>query len=226
MKKVTFRYWLRSTGRLRLSILAVALLFSFLFLAFSPAFFIAKHPLVLPVRLLLSLEAVYTICSGIVIVECIRAIAFRRTESLTLKKHFTLVIVLILVFGGIRFIIAPLRAKSYYHYGLSLIEGRNYSKALRSFDIATTYDPSYANAYHERAYVYGRLGNYTLALTDCNRAIQLAPKDPYNYAFRGQTYYHLGKYREALNDFEKAISLDQKLSTLLSKWMEAARKKL
>ena len=223
---MTFRNWLRSAGTLRATLLASALLLRLPFVAINPPFFISKQPLILPPLVLVGLDAVQTICSTIIIIECVRVLTFCRTQSLPLKTHLTLVLALIVLLGGFKFVVAPNTASNYYNYAWSLTEKRQYSEALRSLDIAITYHPNYANAYFERAYLHRRLGDYASALADCNKVIEIEPNDSDAYASRGQTYYYLSEYSRALTDFDKAISIDQKKRDYLEKWIEAARKNL
>jgi len=226
MNSLNFRNWLRSVGTLRATLLASALLLRLPYLAFNPPSFLKKGPLILPSLVLISLDIVQVICSSIIIVECIRVLTFRRTQSLTLKKHFAFVLVLIVLLGTLRLVILPKTATRYYNYAWSLSESQHYGEALHSLDIALTYNRRNTKAFLERAYVRRRLGNYTAALADCSKAIEITPNDSDAYASRGQTYYYLGEYSRALTDFDKAISIDHKKRDYLEKWIEAARKNL
>ena len=215
--------WLRRVGKLRAILTGSALLVWLSFVPFDPAFHIAEGPLILPFRVLLGFQAIKVLCSSAVMAECIRLFTFRWTQSLSLKRHFVIVLGLAILIGGIDLRSAPAR---YYNYGWSSSERHDYAKALRSLDIAIAYNPKYATAYAERAYVHRRMGDYGEALADSNRAIELRPNDPSAYVSRGQSYYHLGDYRRAIKEFEKAKSLDQKLTGLSDKWIEGARKNL
>jgi tetratricopeptide (TPR) repeat protein len=222
---MTFPSWLTNAGTLRAWLLALGLVLWVPYVVLDPAFFISKHPLVLPPLILLILDAVRSICSSIILVECIRLLVPRWTQT-TLKVYFITVLAVLVIIIGVKVATAHTTATRYYSYAWSLSDHQRYGEALRSLDIAVTYNPGHTKAYLEKAYVHRRLGNYDLALVDCNKAIGMAPNDPIVYVSRGQSHYYLGQYRQALSDFEKAISLGYSGPESLERWMNAAKKNL
>jgi len=226
MNNITPANWFRVTGQPRVTLLAIALIGRILLYIFDPPHFVSKQPLIIPFPFLVALDVAWAILDSIIMVECIRVLTFRRTQSLPLKKHFAFVVSLIVLLGVFKLVTAPKTAARYYNYAWSLAESQNYSEALRSLDIAIRYNPKDVKVYLERAYVERRLGNYTLALADSNTAITMVPNHARAYVTRGQTYYHLGEYAMALKDFEKAIRLDHRESETLDKWIEATKKQL
>ena len=227
MNNITVINWFRATGQLRVILLVIALVGKVVLYIFNPPYFISKQPPIIPFPFLVVLDVAWVIFTSIIIVECIRVIAFRATSSWAPKKHFAVMgalIALVVVYKGL--FVAPKTSVHYYKYGWSLAEKKEYQQAIRSLDISIHYNPRSITAYLERAYVYRQLGNYSLALADGNKAIDIASNYARAYASRGQTYYHLGEYARALSDFEKAISLDHRQSETLGKWIEGAKKNL
>lgn len=223
---MTFKIWLTNAGKVRAWLLALALVLWLPYLALDPAFFISKHPLLLPPALLLILNVVRSACSSVILVESFRVFVPRWIRLTTLKGHFVFVLTVLVLLVGVKALTAPRTAIRYYDYAWSLSEHHLYAEALSSLDVAVTYHPKYAKAYLERAYVHRRLGNYALALADCGKAIDVEPNNPAAYVSRGQSHYYLCQYRQALSDFDKAISLGAKPPESLKRWIDAAKKNL
>ena len=78
---------------------------------------------------------------------------------------------------------------------------------LQHADRLIALDPEDADAYKNRAWVYGELGEYELALADLDRAIELNPQDGINYSLRGTIYAKSGQDAQAIEDLEKALAL-------------------
>ena len=88
-----------------------------------------------------------------------------------------------------------------------LIKGE-YISALRLFDEAIKYDPSYSEAYSFRGAVYGLIGDYDRAVEDYSEAIELDPGVSFFYSSRGGAYFHKGEYSRSMADLDKSLSLD------------------
>lgn len=85
--------------------------------------------------------------------------------------------------------------------------------AMASFARAIEIDPTDANAYIGRAFVYGFLmSKYDLAQADLDQALKLAPDDTMALANRSEVFLHLGETDKALADTNKLVSLRSNLS--------------
>ena len=220
MHSDSFTLWLRTTGKLRVRLLVIALAGKLVIYAVSPPYFVANKMLLISFPFLATLDFIWAIFTSIVIVECVRILLRRATTSFSLKKHFVVVCALfslLVVFKVL--IISSKTSAQYYNYGWSLADKSEYEQAIRSLDIAIQYDSTNFKAYLERAYISRRTGNFVAALKDCNMAIDMTPNSAHAYVCRGNTYYYLGDYKNALVDWNKAISLEPNMSDKLNGWI-------
>jgi tetratricopeptide (TPR) repeat protein len=68
-------------------------------------------------------------------------------------------------------------------------------------------DPNNASLYHERAYIYLRLGDFEKAMNDANRSISLDPDFAGYYYTKGEIFFAEYKADSAKAQYEKALSL-------------------
>ena len=82
-------------------------------------------------------------------------------------------------------------------------------QAIEYFSQAIALDPSYVEAYRNRALSYGgsQIGQYALAVEDLNMAIALRPTDGALYFERGLTYYSDRRHAQASADIRRAKAL-------------------
>jgi Tfp pilus assembly protein PilF len=59
----------------------------------------------------------------------------------------------------------PSEESSYYNFALLYLEENKLEEAIRYFDIATKYDPTFAEAYYYMAYIYEKQGDINKAIT-------------------------------------------------------------
>lgn len=83
------------------------------------------------------------------------------------------------------------RGKLFLHFGEP-------EAALRDFDTAILYDPSFAEAYAQRALIHLQLDHTANAKQDAETALQLG-------ADQGECYFILGKYYEATQQYALAL---------------------
>jgi tetratricopeptide (TPR) repeat protein len=202
-----------------MAILGKALLY-----VFNPPNYVSGTVLIRPFPILLALDIVWMVVGSIILVECIRIIAFRSTSSWSLKRHFSLVLIFIIAHAIFYvLIISPAKSKYYYKYGWSLSEEKSYKQAMSSFDIAVKYNPKNLKAYLERGYVHRELGDLKSALNDYNKVIEIDSKNPAAYEGKGYVYYYLDDCENALKQWNTAIALDPQRSHRLDKWINAAK---
>jgi tetratricopeptide (TPR) repeat protein len=122
MNNITLTDWFRATGQLRIILLVIALIGRAVLYIFNPPYFVSKQPLIMPFPFLVALDIAWGVFGSIIIVECIRVLTLRRTQSLAMKKHFASVLVIIVLLGVFRLVAAPKAAARYYNYAWSLSE--------------------------------------------------------------------------------------------------------
>ncbi len=80
--------------------------------------------------------------------------------------------------------------------------------AIAAYSQAIALDPSYAEAYNNRAYTYMMQQDYQSALSDLNKAIQIRPDYAHALMNRGDIYnYGLVDRPLAIADYERLIAL-------------------
>ena len=105
----------------------------------------------------------------------------------------------------------PAEAQTAYDDGLKASAAGKLPEALKLFDKAVEADPKFADAYHDRGWVYSLQHKKDAAFADLARAIKLAPKDSQNYWYRGMMRINLERdYPKAIKELTSAIELDPK----------------
>ncbi|GAB4327884.1 MAG: hypothetical protein Kow0074_23450 [Candidatus Zixiibacteriota bacterium] len=122
------------------------------------------------------------------------------------------------------------RSRGHFAKGKTLIEGQEWTAAIREFNEALQYDPEYAEALQYRGWVYLKTENPSLAMADFTRAanlfdktrryidavacakymIEISPKDPSHWRRRGDYNLALADYQKAIADYEEAVKLGKK----------------
>lgn len=88
-------------------------------------------------------------------------------------------------------------------------EIRKFKEALDDYNKAIELDPTYEDAYRDRADLNVRIFKEAeLALKDMNTVVKLNPKSPKAYAGRAYVFKKLERFKDALEDYSKAISLN------------------
>ena len=101
---------------------------------------------------------------------------------------------------------------SFYHAANRLFEDETFDRALESYDLALTEDPTHIHAMRGKARTLMQLDQYNEALAIFNEAIALEPNFGGTYANRAILYDRMGQYELALNDYLKALQLDPEIS--------------
>lgn len=89
--------------------------------------------------------------------------------------------------------------------------------AISDYQQAIGYNPNYATAHYDLAYLYDKLGQFQNAITVYTDYIRLRPEDAVGYNNRGYLYAKLGQYDKALIDLNTSIDLDENPNTLDSR---------
>lgn len=95
----------------------------------------------------------------------------------------------------------------YAHNGLGRLEltAERYDAAVKDFDAAISYLPTYSPAFVNRSIAYRELGRFDRALKDINQAITLAPDTPSYIAMKGVIYSRMGDHLQAVEAFDASL---------------------
>lgn len=104
--------------------------------------------------------------------------------------------------------------------GNSLINQRDYVRAIETLSMAIDLDPDYVIALNLRGLAYERKGQEDLAIADYNLALQKRPTYGVPYNNRGVIQLRRGALQSALDDFNLSIKFAPKL---LLGWTNRAR---
>jgi len=226
MNNLSFADWYRSTGSLRVGLLVLAIFGKVLLFIFNPPYYTSGGPLILPFAILVILDIAWAVVGSIIIVECVRIIAYRSTSSWTLKRHLLILFVFIVALAIYYvLIIVPKKSRTYNHYGWSLSEKKDYKQSITNLNIAIKYNQKNIKAYLERGYAHRELGNFAAALSDYNEVIAMDSKNASGYEGKGYVYYYLGEHEKALKEWKAALALDPQSISRLEKWIKAVEKK-
>ncbi len=102
----------------------------------------------------------------------------------------------------------PNNPKVYFSFGNLFLAVNNYNEAISSYTKAITLQPSYGEAYNNRAYVKLLNKDYKGTIEDGNKARLLIPKNAIVYDNLGQAYRELNELDSALVNFNKAITIN------------------
>ncbi|MHC4049952.1 tetratricopeptide repeat protein [Bradyrhizobium sp. 25ACV] len=104
--------------------------------------------------------------------------------------------------------------------GNTLINKRDYDRAIETLSIAIDLDPDYVIALNLRGLAYERKGQDDLAMADYNLALQKRPTYGVPYNNRGVIYARRGALQSAIDDFSLSIKYTPKF---LLGWTNRAR---
>ena len=95
--------------------------------------------------------------------------------------------------------------------GSKALNRRDFEHALTHFNRAVDLDPSFAEAYNQRAIVHYLSERYAESIEDCHRTVSRMPSHFGAWAGMGHCYAHLGKHEEAIRSYEKALEINPRL---------------
>ncbi len=100
-------------------------------------------------------------------------------------------------------------AMDYFDQGNYDYDAGNCEQAVTDYTTSINLDPTYPQAYNNRAYTYMRMRNYPAALPDLDKALNLKPDYIQALMNRGDihNYYYATDRPSAIQDYQKAISL-------------------
>ncbi|HEY6073366.1 MAG TPA: tetratricopeptide repeat protein [Anaerolineales bacterium] len=107
---------------------------------------------------------------------------------------------------------ALLTAQDYFMHGDYEYEQGDCEKAISDYSKALKLNPSFAEAYNNRAYVYMVKKDYASALSDLNDALKIRPDYVNALMNRGDiyNYYFAINYERAVADYDQVLRIDPK----------------
>ena len=96
--------------------------------------------------------------------------------------------------------------------GTRALNRKDYERATRHFSRAIELDPTFAEAYNQRAIVKYLQERYDESLEDCTRAVERMPCHFGAWAGMGHCHAHEGRLAEAVDCYKKALSINPRLS--------------
>lgn len=97
------------------------------------------------------------------------------------------------------------------HRGTRALNRRDLDHALTHFNRAVELDPSFAEAYNQRAIVLYLKEQFAESVEDCHRTVSRMPCHFGAWAGMGHGYAHLGRRDEAIRSYEKALEINPRL---------------
>lgn len=91
--------------------------------------------------------------------------------------------------------------------GTKALNRRDFEEAFERFNRALAMDPSFAEAYNQRAILLYLQEKYPESIADCQRAVERMPIHFGAWAGMGHCHAHLGRLREAIECYEKVLSI-------------------
>lgn len=95
--------------------------------------------------------------------------------------------------------------------GTKALNRRDFEHALTHFNRAIDTDPSFAEAYNQRAIVHYLQERYEDSVEDCKRSVSRMPCHFGAWAGMGHCYAHLGRLDEAIRSYQKALEINPRL---------------
>ena len=98
--------------------------------------------------------------------------------------------------------------------GAAALDERDFERAERLFTKAINADPSFAEAYNQRAIVHYLQERYEASLADCLQAVERMPCHFGAWAGMGHCHAHLGQIPDAIRCYRKALQINPHLQCL------------
>jgi tetratricopeptide (TPR) repeat protein len=95
--------------------------------------------------------------------------------------------------------------------GSKALNRRDFDRAMEHFSRAIELDPTFAEAYNQRAIVHYLREAYEDSIADCLRTIERMPCHFGAWAGMGHCHAHGGRLAEAVRCYEKALKINPHL---------------
>lgn len=98
-------------------------------------------------------------------------------------------------------------AQQYFAAGVQSTKARQYPEAIDAYRQALTLNPDLAEAHHELAFAFYKVGKFKESIASSQQAIKLRPRDADSYRNLGLAYLALRQWKEAIAAFGQAIKI-------------------
>lgn len=106
-------------------------------------------------------------------------------------------------------------ATAFYNRGVTLLENKEYARAIEAFDQALASDTTMIRwsdallyTYQNKAYALIQLNNYTAAIQTLDKGLEIYENDEKLWYNKGFALFKLGKYNDALNAYDKVLQVN------------------
>jgi tetratricopeptide (TPR) repeat protein len=99
-----------------------------------------------------------------------------------------------------------------------------YQHAIEHFDRAIALDPTFAEAYNQRALANYLLEEFPSSIRDCQKTVELMPCHFGAWAGMGHCHAHLGDLQASLKAYRRALEINPHLSSILQTIDELERR--
>jgi tetratricopeptide (TPR) repeat protein len=98
--------------------------------------------------------------------------------------------------------------------GTKALNHRDFDLAISHLTRAIELDPTFAEAYNQRAIAHYLQERYDESITDCRRAVERMPSHFGAWAGMGHCHAHKGQLAEAVESYERALQINPHLQTV------------
>ena len=91
--------------------------------------------------------------------------------------------------------------------GIQLFDTRQYSRSMKSFELALSKDSNYCDAWYLIGYCYQKTGELEMAIDACNKALEIEPTNASALVIKANTLFLKGDTLNAIDLFAKAKDL-------------------
>lgn len=105
-------------------------------------------------------------------------------------------------------------ANQHVHRGTLALGTKDYHQAIEHFDQAVQIDPTFAEAFNQRALAYCLLEEFESSIRDCRKTVELMPCHFNAWAGMGHAYTQQGRLPDARRCYQKALSINPHLSEI------------
>lgn len=104
---------------------------------------------------------------------------------------------------------------AFYNAGVSLLESKEYARAIAAFDQALASDTTMIRlsdallyTYQNKGYALIQLNNYTAAIQTIDQGLAIYENDEKLWYNKGFALFKLGNYQDALNSYDKVLQIN------------------
>jgi len=109
--------------------------------------------------------------------------------------------------------------------GASALAQREFGSAMQHFEESIRADPTFAEAYNQRAIVHYLCERYEDSIRDCKRAIRRMPSHFGAWAGMGHCHAHLGQVDDAIECYRKSLEINPSSECLKQAVAELERRR-